>query len=138
MMIPFRPQFFNFPFNNFYNYRPPNYYTYNPNHNQKNTSYNTMQGYNSNESKKNFDQNNSNFLHENSHHSTQGNNFSQKEEPQGKNESSTYDSDEYFFELFGLKLYFDDVLLICLLFFLYQEGVKDQELFISLILLLLS
>ena len=44
----------------------------------------------------------------------------------------------YFFELFGLKLYFDDILLICLIFFLYQEGVKDDELFISLILLLLS
>ena len=43
-----------------------------------------------------------------------------------------------FFELFGLKLYFDDVLLICLIFFLYQEGVKDDELFVSLILLLLS
>ena len=44
----------------------------------------------------------------------------------------------YFFELFGLKLYFDDILLICLIFFLYQEGVKDDELFISLVLLLLS
>lgn len=137
MMIPFRPQFFNFPFNNFYNYRPPNYYTYNPNHNQKNTSYNTIQGYNSNESRKNFAENNSNFLHEKSHHSTPKNTFFQ-EESQPQNKSSTYDSDEYFFELFGLKLYFDDVLLICLLFFLYQEGVKDQELFISLILLLLS
>ncbi|MBR3002501.1 MAG: hypothetical protein IKF38_02920 [Clostridia bacterium] len=43
-----------------------------------------------------------------------------------------------FFELFGLKLYLDDILLIGLLFFLYQEKVKDDELFISLILLLLS
>ena len=47
-------------------------------------------------------------------------------------------TDNYFFELFGLKLYFDDVLLICLIFFLYDEGVRDNELFISLILLLLS
>lgn len=47
-------------------------------------------------------------------------------------------NDNYFFELFGLKLHFDDVLLICLIFFLYQEGVKDEELFISLLLLLLS
>ena len=51
---------------------------------------------------------------------------------------SSKNNDDYFFELFGLKLYFDDVLLICLIFFLYQEGVKDEELFISLILLLLS
>ncbi len=42
------------------------------------------------------------------------------------------------FELFGLKLYFDDVLIICLLFFLYNEGVKDEGLFIALILLLIS
>lgn len=44
----------------------------------------------------------------------------------------------YFFELFGLKLYFDDILLISLIFFLYNEGVKDEGLFIALILLLLS
>lgn len=43
-----------------------------------------------------------------------------------------------FFEIFGLKLYFDDILLICIIFFLYNEGVKDQGLFIALILLLLS
>lgn len=42
------------------------------------------------------------------------------------------------FEIFGITLHFDDVLLICLLFFLYNEGVNDQLLFISLILLLLS
>lgn len=43
-----------------------------------------------------------------------------------------------FFEIFGLKLYFDDILLVCIIFFLYNEGVKDQGLFIALILLLLS
>ena len=43
-----------------------------------------------------------------------------------------------FFEIFGIRLYFDDILLICLLFFLYNEGVKDKLLFISLILLLLT
>jgi hypothetical protein len=42
------------------------------------------------------------------------------------------------FQFFGITLYFDDILLICLLIFLYNEGVKDQFLFISLILLLLS
>lgn len=46
--------------------------------------------------------------------------------------------DEECFEIFGLKLYYDDILLICLIFFLYQEDVKDQNLFIALILLLLS
>lgn len=43
-----------------------------------------------------------------------------------------------YFEILGLKLHFDDLLLICLIIFLYNEGVKDQFLFISLILLLLS
>lgn len=42
------------------------------------------------------------------------------------------------FEIFGIKLYFDDILIVCLIFFLYQEGVQDQSLFISLVLLLLS
>lgn len=42
------------------------------------------------------------------------------------------------FELFGIQLYFDDILLISLIFFLYNEGVQDQFLLITLILLLLS
>ena len=46
--------------------------------------------------------------------------------------------DEVLFEILGLKIYFDDLLIICILLFLYQEGIKDQYLFISLILLLLS
>lgn len=42
------------------------------------------------------------------------------------------------FEVFGITLHFDDILIICLLLFLYNEGVKDQLLFVSLIMLLLS
>lgn len=42
------------------------------------------------------------------------------------------------FEIFGIKLYFDDLLLVALLFFLYQEEVKDTYLYIALVLLLLS
>lgn len=42
------------------------------------------------------------------------------------------------FEIFGIKLYFDDILLIALIFFLYNEGVEDNLLFVSLILLLLT
>lgn len=89
--------------------------------------------------------NSRNSLHNNAnkyHNNTQGNsdtlhnNIDNLDE---KNNSKKSDSNsDYFFELFSLKLYFDDILLICLIFFLYQEGVKDDELFISLILLLLS
>ena len=46
--------------------------------------------------------------------------------------------DNYLFDLFGLKIYHDDVLLVSLIYFLYSEGVKDDGLFIVLILLLLS
>ena len=42
------------------------------------------------------------------------------------------------FNLFGLQLYYDDILLICLIFFLYTEGIKDDFLFIVLVLLLIS
>ena len=56
-----------------------------------------------------------------------------------ENKSSRFDIDEEpFLDILGIKLYLDDLIILCLLFFLYQEGVKDEILFISLILLLLS
>lgn len=54
-----------------------------------------------------------------------------------KNKSNN-NNDNYLFDLFGLKLYTDDVLLVSLIYFLYSEGVKDESLFVVLILLLLS
>lgn len=47
-------------------------------------------------------------------------------------------TDDVFLELFGIKLYFDDVLILSLLFFLYKEDVKDEGLFLALVLLLIS
>ena len=64
-------------------------------------------------------------------YSTNNNTFPKKE-PENIDASGT------FFEIFGLKLYFDDIIIICILFFLYNEKVKDDELFICLILLLIS
>ena len=55
-----------------------------------------------------------------------------------KDSEKSIESSESFFEIFGLKLYFDDILIICILFFLYNEKVHDDELFICLILLLFS
>lgn len=46
--------------------------------------------------------------------------------------------DPVWLDLFGIKLYFDDVLILSLLFFLYNEEVKDEGLFLALILLLIS
>ena len=48
------------------------------------------------------------------------------------------DEDDPVLEIFGIKLYLDDLIILGILFFLYKEGVKDEMLFLSLILLLLS
>ena len=42
------------------------------------------------------------------------------------------------FNILGINLYFDDVLIILVIFFLYNENVNDPYLFIVLILLLLT
>ena len=42
------------------------------------------------------------------------------------------------FEVFGISLYLDDIIILGLLFFLYQEGVQDEMLYIALILLLVG
>ena len=69
--------------------------------------------------------------------SSKSNKFQSTPEKEIKEKREKHSEPELF-EIFGLKLYFDDILLICLIFFLYNEGVKDQYLFISLILLLLT
>ena len=111
---------FRYPF--FYNRNYPNYYynRYNFPH-TNNTNLNTDTQIPNND------------LHKTQPIQSEENNTYQEEKKSNDTNSSTY-----FFEIFGLKLYFDDILLICLIFFLYQEGVKDDELFISLVLLLLS
>ena len=48
------------------------------------------------------------------------------------------DIEEPIFEILGIQLYLDDIIILGLLFFLYQEEVQDEMLYISLILLLLS
>ncbi len=101
---------FNIPFPFFYNnYRYPN--TLNNRIHYNNSSFKTTE----------YKANNNNFKIEDK-----------------KKTSESLDASEAFFELFGLKLYFDDVLIICILFFLYTEKVKNDELFICLILLLLT
>lgn len=47
-------------------------------------------------------------------------------------------NDEAIVTLYGIKLYLDDLIILGLLYVLYQEEVKDEMLFISLLLLLLS
>ena len=54
--------------------------------------------------------------------------------------TDSFNSHEYeqFINIFGFKLYFDDLLILALLFFLYKEEIKDESLYIALILLLLT
>lgn len=43
-----------------------------------------------------------------------------------------------FFSVFGFNLYFDDILILCILFSMYMDGIKDEMLFLCLFLLLFS
>lgn len=46
--------------------------------------------------------------------------------------------DQAIFEIFGIKLYLDDLIILGIIFFLYQQNVKDEMLYIILFLLLFS
>ena len=54
------------------------------------------------------------------------------------NNKNNKPNEKVWLDLFGIKLYFADVLILSLLFFLYKEDVKDEGLFLALILLLIS
>lgn len=69
--------------------------------------------------------------YESPQNSNNNNNCKNTNPPPSKN-------DDVWLDIFGIKLYFDDVLILSLLFFLYQEDVKDEWLFLSLVLLLIS
>lgn len=58
-----------------------------------------------------------------------------------KNDSSKQKNEEYyppFLNLFGIQLHFDDILLICIILFLYNEKIEDNYLLLALVLLLLG
>ena len=49
-----------------------------------------------------------------------------------------YNINNSIFDLFGIRLFLDDIIIICILIFLFQEDVKDEMLYLILIMLLLS
>ncbi len=49
-----------------------------------------------------------------------------------------FDYNSQIFNIMGITLYLDDILIIFMLFFLYSEDVKDDLLFTILLMLLLS
>lgn len=115
-----RLPYMNFPFPFYKNYYKPHFYPHNPSKIQR--EYIQPNTYNFGISSDNIVQN---FKEKNC------NDFAEK------NKSNKYNND-YLFDLFGLKIYNDDILLVSLIYFLYSEGVKDDSLFIVLTLLLLS
>lgn len=135
MIPPF--SFLGFPRNPYQYY--PNYYNMNVHRNNltpytpsnsNNLNMNKSYNYNNYEKNNNFDKKyNTNTFEIKSNIDNKSNN------PNNSN-TSNYSND--FFEIFGFKFSFDDILIICLLFFLYQEDVKDNYLYMALILLLLS
>ena len=112
-----------------------NYKTSYQTQNQNASSYNQVQRQKASENY--YDSNLK--VSENNYESRQKNSenyYGAKQEASENIENS--EASEAFFEIFGLKLYFDDILIMCILFFLYTEKVHDDELFICLILLLLT
>ncbi len=73
-------------------------------------------------------------------------NYESKEEKKSKNNFTNFNLehllcwnlDEPIFEIFGIKLFLDDLIILAILFFLYTEGVTDQMVYISLILLIIG
>lgn len=66
--------------------------------------------------------------------SSGNNNFNQKQ-PKSNHFSQGYPP---LFNLFGINIYFDDILLVCIIFFLYNENIADPYLLFILVLLLLN
>ncbi len=58
--------------------------------------------------------------------------------PVSINTDGFFNKEQPVLEISGQKLYLDDLIILCLLFFLYKEDVKDDMLFMLLILLLVS
>lgn len=142
--------FFRPPFNYYRYYNPNNYYhnrgqgnLYKPQNNNSNEkSIQNINAVNSNNLNSNTADNNSlNTSSENSSNEKRSFNNKPKFNSFGPilfNSHSFSDIEEPVLEIFGLKLYLDDLIILALLYFLYEEDVKDDMLFISLILLLLS
>lgn len=89
-------------------------------------------------SSKNNLSNNNNKINEKNYKENENSTTSNNTSSTNQNSRFNLNTNDPFINIFGLDLYSDDILIICILLSLYLEGVKDQMLFISLILLLLS
>lgn len=129
--------FFSLPYNNYYNYysRYNNYLKSNTN-NKETENIETRENIKINEDKPTLE-NNTQTLADELKHENRSSKYSYSG-PVRFNFDFFSDSEKPIIEIMGIKLYLDDLIILGLLFFLYQEGVKDEMLFIVLILLLLT
>lgn len=130
--------FFNFPYNNYYNYYS-RYNSYTNNRKNVEKSINTETDKNSLicESEPTVENNVQVSTNDKSEYENRSSKYSYSG-PIRFNFDFFSDWEKPIIEIMGITLYLDDLIIIGLLFVLYQEGVKDEILFISLILLLLS
>lgn len=114
---------------NFYRYNVPFYNPYRRNFYYNNYPYST-----------NYNSQASNSTNATAKTSPQSNTNSSNIEQPYKNDNSRSlpPNKDFRLDLFGLTLYFDDILILSLLFFLYKEEVKDEGLFLALVMLLIS
>ena len=62
-----------------------------------------------------------------------------KKNPDDHSRQNTSKNDsQALFSIMGLNLYSDDILILCLLFFLYTQKIEDEMLFLCLVLLLIT
>lgn len=120
---------YNYPFFSFPSFRNYNYYQSQHNKYTNNTIKKFQTKSMINEEKNSSNNKHRNFNtcidSSNSHTNTNTNTDTNlKKHPEIKKDNNEV------FEIFGIKLHFDDILLICLIFFLYSEGVKDDYLFL--------
>lgn len=118
-----------------FNNKESNYFT--PNHQQIKSKYNSNT-YNYNAHNPNFSSNNNTNSIKNNYISNNFSNKSYSKENKINTNSDFEESSSPLFSILGINLFFDDILILCILFFLYNENVNDPFLYIILILLLLT
>lgn len=121
----------------------PYYYNYYPGY-PKNTSSSTSQNVNINNATNNSIDIRNKSLKNTQYSNMQTNknaSITTKENFSSNTSNSRFSNskeDVPIFEILGIKLFLDDIIILCILFFLYQEKVHDEMLYIILFLLLFS
>lgn len=144
------PNYNNYMNKNFKEPPPPNFNInpYSKISNDNSNCKNTQNNFRSNYMKSNYKQ--SNYCNNNYNgHNYAPHNYIQSGKPYAQKNNAKKDNiknnnikndnqDSNVFNILGISLHFDDILLICLILFLNNEKISDNYLMLSLILLLLG